>query len=113
MDGSVFLDRDLNDIDGAELERLFKTPGYVNIASERFPELGVILRVRWIGHDRERNTPPQIFLVQSLGIRGLPESTYATEPGALAAFDVLAQRYREQVRQLADGMPVSLVEGIL
>jgi uncharacterized membrane protein AbrB (regulator of aidB expression) len=54
-----------------------------------------------------------VFIVQVLGLRGMPESTWATEPGALHAHALMAQKYREQVAMVEAGTPPFVADGIL
>lgn len=108
-----FYDRTGAKIAPERWQALVSEEGYSDIATSKFPALGVTVRSRWLGHDREDNSPPKIFITKAMGGRGVPEIASASEEEALAIHESTCQRYREQSALLADGGAGLLTEGVL
>lgn len=94
-------------------QKLVSDPDYSDVATDRFPPLGVIVKTRWLGHDRQNNQPPRIFATHARGDSDVAEVTTATEDEALAAHELMCQRYREQMALLEDGGAGLLSAGVL
>lgn len=108
-----FFDRAGTVIGPERWQALVSEEGYADVAVDKFPALGVTVRTRWLGHDREDNSPPKMFITKAMGGRGVPEIASASEEEALAIHNSTCQRYREQSALLADGGAGLLTEGVL
>lgn len=96
-----------------EWERLTRLDGYSLVAVDEFPECSVIVRTRWLGHDRDNHVPPRIFLTQAIGDPEVYEVSTATEAEALRVHEPLCARYRERTDLIADGGAPLLGDGTL
>lgn len=107
-----FYNRDGEKIGPEEWERLTREDGYSVLAAELFTASSVLVRTRWLGHDRENNSPPCIFHTKALG-DDVPEVFTATEGEAIAIHEALCARYTDQKELLDSGGARLLSEGVL
>ncbi|MDQ0768209.1 hypothetical protein QF031_000958 [Pseudarthrobacter defluvii] len=108
-----FFDRDGNGIGAERWQQLVSEPNYSDVARDRFPMLGVVVKTRWIGHDRDDLIPERIFLTTARGDSGVADIATATEAEALTIHGGLCARYREQEALLGSGGSPLLTDGVL
>ena len=108
-----FFDRQGDPVSPERWEQLTREDGYSMLAVDQFLDRSVIVRTRWLGHDREDNVPPRIFATQALGDSNVAEVATATELEALNVHAALCTRYRDQSSLILDGGAPLLSDGVL